>query len=209
MFLVKSLSWILAIQAAPSATNLDNSLQSSYNRNGSVAETAHADEGDSGRASARPDCERGRAVTIEMDPSRRQRTQTKATAEEQALDQIARERSIDRSAPPPPVPRLMKLDGGWRKPPTPKAPQDPQSRGIESTYTPSCYQTTAFRVTWDEGGWVWAGGLEGRRRGRRVNDRHSPHAASLRERLENVPCSRAARFVSLASRAPTRSHRDC
>ncbi|OWR51395.1 hypothetical protein KGM_212415A, partial [Danaus plexippus plexippus] len=26
-----------------------------------------------------------------MDPSRRQRTQTKATAEEQALDQIARE----------------------------------------------------------------------------------------------------------------------
>lgn len=27
----------------------------------------------------------------EMDPSRRQRTQTKATAEEQALDQIARE----------------------------------------------------------------------------------------------------------------------
>lgn len=29
-----------------------------------------------------------------MDPTRRQRTQTKATAEEQALDQIAKEVSI-------------------------------------------------------------------------------------------------------------------
>lgn len=28
---------------------------------------------------------------MEMDPSRRQRTQTRATAEEQALDQIAKE----------------------------------------------------------------------------------------------------------------------
>ncbi|CAK1552639.1 unnamed protein product [Leptosia nina] len=40
----------------------------------------------------------------EMDPSRRQRTQTKATAEEQALDQIARELGQLR----------VNRAGGWR-----------------------------------------------------------------------------------------------